>query len=217
MPHGRVRPAPPPLLVQEGRLPSDLMEQARARQAEAEVEVLVLPREAQAHLQDGDPSVAIYDYGDGIAVDVLRRAGVRADFLTGNRRVVAQFTEVIWVDFAVLVSAGLTVEAVVAIARYLVGLVRRVRQSGIEPRLELTHGRPDGTFLRANGTDPEAVLKAFYASLAADIADPDTGAALLRLAAGTDPSTALEASEAPALDTDTESDAADRHDTPEGQ
>jgi len=89
MQHGRVRPAPPPLLVQEGVLPLDLVEQARARQAEAEV--LVLPREAEAHLQDGDPSLAIYNDSDALAVDVLRRGGVSVDYLAEHRKVVAQF------------------------------------------------------------------------------------------------------------------------------
>ena len=87
MPHGRVRPSPPPLLVEEGRLPQELVEQARARHAEAEV--LVLPREPEAHLQDGDPSVAIYNDSDMMAVEVLRRGGVRADYLTEHRKVVS--------------------------------------------------------------------------------------------------------------------------------
>jgi hypothetical protein len=70
MPHGRVRPSSPPLLVEEGRLPQELVEQARARHAEAEV--LVLPREPEAHLQDEDPSLAIYNDSDMMAVEVLR-------------------------------------------------------------------------------------------------------------------------------------------------
>jgi hypothetical protein len=102
MPHGRVRPSAPPLLVEEGRLPQELVEQARARHAEAEV--LVLPREPEAHLQDEDPSLAIYNDSDMMAVEVLRRGGVRADYLTEHRKVVSQFAAVEWIDFAVAVA-----------------------------------------------------------------------------------------------------------------
>jgi hypothetical protein len=214
MPHGRVRPAPPPVLIQEGTLPTDLIEQARGRQDEAEV--LMLPREAEARLQDEDPSLAIYDYGDGAAVDVLRRAGVRADFLSEHRRVVAQFTQPVWIDFAVLVSAAVTAEALVAIARYLVGLVRNFRQSGIEPSLDLTRGRlGDGTYLQTTGSDPESVLKAYFAGLAVDAPDPETRAALLRLAAGADPSTSLTTPESQATGADAEGEAGDQNDTDE--
>jgi hypothetical protein len=73
MPHGRLRPAPPPLLVLQGTLPPALVEQARARHAEAEV--LLLPREAEAYLQDGDSSLAIYNDSDMVTVEVLRRGG----------------------------------------------------------------------------------------------------------------------------------------------
>jgi hypothetical protein len=45
MPHGRARPTPPAVLIQEGTLPTDLIEQARGRQDEAEV--LMLPRDSQ--------------------------------------------------------------------------------------------------------------------------------------------------------------------------
>jgi hypothetical protein len=216
MPHGRVRPAPPPLVVQQGALPPDLVEQARTRHDEAEV--LVLPREADARLQDGDPTLAIYDYGDGVAVESLRRSGVRADFLSEHRIVVAQFTQPIWVDFAVLVSAAVTAEVLLAIARHLVGLVRNFRNSGIEPALDLTHGRlGDKTYLRATGADSEAVLKAYFARLAADVADPATKEALLRLAAGADSSTAFRVAKSKTTIVDSEGEADDQDDTHEAR
>jgi hypothetical protein len=56
----------------------------------------VLPREPEAHLQDEDPSLAIYNDSDMIAVEVLRRGGVRADYLTEHRKVVSQFAAVEW-------------------------------------------------------------------------------------------------------------------------
>jgi hypothetical protein len=83
--------------------------------------------------------------------------------------------------------------AVIAIAGYLRGRIRRARQSKVQPQLDLIHGRPDGTFLRVAGTDTDAVLKAFYASLATSAADPTAKEALLRLAAGADPSAELKA------------------------
>jgi hypothetical protein len=191
MPHGRVRPTPPPLLVQQGTLPPDLVEQARARHAEAEV--LVLPREAEAHLQDGDPSLAIYNDSDMLAVEILRRGGVRVDYLAEHRKVVSQFAAAEWIDFAVLVSAGITVETVVALARYLAGRIRKARESRAELRVDLTHGKPDGTYSRATGTDTDAALRGFYASLATSATNPVARDMLLRLAAGADPSTALTA------------------------
>jgi hypothetical protein len=193
MPHGRVRPAPPPLLVEEGTLPPDLVEQARERQAEAEV--LVLPREAEADLQDGDPTVAIYSDFDMFAVRSLRRVGAPVDYLAEHRKVYPQFSAAVWIDLAVQVGAGVGVATVTAIAGYLLGRIRRARQSGTQPQLDLILGKPDGTFLRATGTDTDAVLKAFYTSLATSAADPAAREVLLRLAAGADPSTALAASE----------------------
>jgi hypothetical protein len=215
MPHGRVRPAPPPLLVQQGALRPDLVEQGRARQAEAEV--LVLPREAEAHLQDGDPSLAIYNDSDMVTVEVLRRGGVRADYLVEHRKVVSQFAAAEWIDFAVLVSAGITVETVVALARYLAGRIRKARESRAELKVDLTHGKPDGTYSRATGTDTDAALRAFYASLATSAADPAARDVLLHLAAGADPSTALTAPKPQATAVDTEGEAGDQRDTHEGR
>jgi O-methyltransferase involved in polyketide biosynthesis len=189
MPHGRTRPAPPPLAVQQGALPSDLMEQTRARHSEAEV--LVLPREAEAHLQDGDPTVAIYNDSDMAVVQTLRRAGVRVDFLAEHRRVVSQFSAAAWIDLAVQVGAEVVAATVTAIAGYLTGLIRKARQSGTQPQLDLLLGKPDGTFLRATGTDTEAVLKAFYTSLATSVDDPAARELLFQLAAGAHPSIAL--------------------------
>jgi hypothetical protein len=89
------------------------------------------------------------------------------------------------------VAATVSADTVVTIARYLAGRVRRTRQSGDQPQLDLVLARPDGTFLRATGTDTDAVLKTYYANLATIAADPQVRALLLRLAAGIDPSTAL--------------------------
>jgi hypothetical protein len=189
MPHGRTRPAPPPLAVQQGALPSDLMEQARARHSAAEV--LVLPREAEAHLQHGDPTVAIYNDSDMVVVQTLRRAGVRVDFLAEHRRVVSQFSAAAWIDFAVQVGAEVVAATVTAIAGYLTGLIRKARQSGTQPQLDLLLGKPDGTFLRATGTDTDAVLKAFFGGLATSADDPAVREQLLQLAAGVHPSIAL--------------------------
>jgi hypothetical protein len=217
MPHGRVRPSSPPLLVEEGRLPQELVEQARARYAEAEV--LVLPREPQAHLQDGDPSLAIYNDSDMMAVEVLRRGGVRADYLTEHRKVVSQFAAVEWIDFAVAVAEGVSAAGVVGIASYLVGRIRKARQSGSEPKLEVNLARPDGTLLHVRATDADAAgVKALAETLAATVTDPAAREKLLRIAAGA-PSTALPAptpkSQATAVDG--EGEASDQHDTPEGK
>ena len=202
MPHGRVRPSAPPLLVEEGRLPQELVEQARARHAEAEV--LVLPREPEAHLQDGDPSLAIYNDSDMMAVEVLRRGGVRADYLTEHRKVVSQFAAVEWIDFAVAVAEGVSAAGVVGIASYLVGRIRKARQSGSEPKLEVNLARPDGTLLHVRATDADAGVKALAETLAATVTDPAAREKLLRIAAGADPSTALPApttkSQATAID-----------------
>jgi hypothetical protein len=199
MPHGRVRPTPPPLLVQQGTLPPDLVEQARARQTQAEV--LVLPREAEAHIQDGDPSLAIYNDSDMVDVEVLRRGGVRADYLAEHRKVISQFAAVEWIDFAVAVAEGVSAAGVVGIAKYLAGRIHKARQSGAgragaapgqpaQLQLDVTLVKlPDGTFLRSVGTDTEAVSKPIYAGLAAITSDPEARALLLRLAAGADPST----------------------------
>jgi hypothetical protein len=213
MPHGRVRPAPPPLLIQEGRLPPDLMEHARSRQAEAEV--FLLPREAEPDLQDGDPTVAIYSDFDMIAVRSLRRVGAPVDYLAEHRKVYPQFSAAVWIDFAVQVGAGLGVATVTAIAGYLLGRVRRAQQSGTQPQLDLILGRPDGTFLRATGTDTDAVLKAFYTSLAASSSDPAVREALQRLADGANPSTVLKALKSQAAVVDAEGEAGDQHDTHE--
>jgi hypothetical protein len=135
MPHGRIRPTPPPHMIQQGELPSDLMVDASARHAEAEV--LVLPREAEADLQDGDPTVAIYNDFDMLAVHSLRRAGARVDFLAENHKVLPQFSKAIWIDFAVAVAGNVSAATVVAIAGYLIGRVRRARRSGTQPLLDL--------------------------------------------------------------------------------
>jgi hypothetical protein len=200
-------------VIQEGVLPSELVAQARARQAQAEV--LVLPRETEAHLQDGDPSLAIYSDSDMLAVDVLRRGGVSVDYLAEHRKVVAQFAEPLWIDFAVLVSAGITVEIVVGLVRYLAGRIRKARESRAEQPLDLILGRPDGTFLRTTGSDTEAVSRAYYAGLATAAADPTTRDVLLRLAAGADPSTVLKAPKSQTTAADAEGEAGDQHDTPE--
>jgi hypothetical protein len=215
MPHGRVRPTPPTLLVQEGTLPAKLVEQARPRHAE--VEVLVLPREAEAHLQDGDPDLAIYSDSDALAIDVLRRGGIRVDYLTEHRRVVAQFAATEWIEFAVLVSAGITVETVAALARYLAGRIRKARESKSQLTLDLTHGSSlSGSYSRVIGTDTDAALRAFHASLATTVTDPATRDALLRLAAGTDPFTVFKAPESEATAVDAEGEAGD-DDTPEAR
>jgi hypothetical protein len=146
------------------------VEQARARHAEAEV--LVLPREPEAHLQDGDPSLAIYNDSDMMAVEVLRRGGVRADYLTEHRKVVSQFAAVEWIDFAVAVAEGGSAAGVVGIASYLVGRIRRARQSGSEPKLEVNLARPDGTVLHVRATDADAGVKALAETLAATVTDP---------------------------------------------
>jgi hypothetical protein len=215
MPHGRVRPPPPPLLVEEGTLPPELVEQARARYAAAEI--LVLPREAEAHLQNGDPSLAIYNDSDMVDVEILRRGGVSVDYLAEHRKVVSQFAAAEWIDFAVLVSAGITVETVVALARGLAGRIRKARESRAELKVDLTHGKPDGTYSRAIGTDTDAALRAFYASLATSAADPAARDVLLHLAAGVDPATALTAPKSQAAAADTEGEAGDQHDTHEGR
>jgi hypothetical protein len=170
MPHGRVRPSASPLLVEEGRLPQELVEQARARHAEAEV--LVLPREPEPHLQDEDPSLAIYNDSDMMALEVLRRGGVRADYLTEHRKVVSQFAAVEWIDFAVAVAEGVSAAGVIGIASYLVGRIRKARQSGSEPKLEVNLARPDGTLLHIRATDADAGVKALAETLAATVTDP---------------------------------------------
>jgi hypothetical protein len=188
MPHGRTGPAPAPLVVRQGSLPSDLMDQARARLTGPEV--LVLPREAEAHLRDGDPTVAVYNDSDMAAVQTLRRAGAPVDFLAEQRKVIAQFSAEVWIDFAVQVGADVAATTVTAIAGYLTGLIRKARQSGRQPQLDLLLGKPDGTFLRATGTDTDAVLKAFYTSLATNANEPAAQELLLQLAADTDPPSA---------------------------
>jgi hypothetical protein len=215
MPHGRVRPAPPPLLVQEGSLPPDLVEQARERQAEAEV--LVLPRESEPLLQGGDAKLAIYNDSDMVAVEVLRRGGVSVDYLAEHRNVTSQFSAAVWIDFAVQVGAGVSAATVIGMASYLLGRIRRARKSGTQPQLDLILGKPDGTFLRATGTDTDAVLKAFYASLAASAADPAAKEALLRLAAGAEPSAALKALKPKATAVDADGEAGDQVDTHEAR
>lgn len=191
MPHGRVRPSAPPLLVEEGKVPQELVKQARARHAQAEV--LVLPRKPEAHLQDGDPSLAIYNDSDMLAVEALRRGGVRADYLTDHRKVVSQFAAVEWIDFAVAVAEGVSAAGVIGIASYLVGRIRKARQSGFEPKLEVNLARPDGTLLHIRATDADAGVKALAETLAATVPDPAAREKLLRIAAGADPSTALPA------------------------
>jgi len=185
-PHGRVRPQPPSLRVQQGSLPSELVEQARARQAEAEV--LVLPRAVEAYQQHGGPNAAAYLDFDLAAVTSLQRAGASVDFLAEDHRLIAEFSRFVWIDFAAAVAATVSAETVIAIARYLAGRIRRTRQSGDQPQLDLVLGRPDGTFVRATGSDTDAVLKAYFTSLATIAADPAVRAVLLRLAPGTDPS-----------------------------
>jgi hypothetical protein len=179
------------LLVEEDRLPQELVEQARTRHAEAEV--LVLPREPEAHLQDGDPSLAIYNDSDMMAVEVLRRGGVRADYLTEHRKIVSQFAAVEWIDFAVAVAGNVSAAGVVGIAGYLVGRLRRARQSGSEPKLEVNLARPDGTLVHIRAADADAGAKALAETLAALVTDPATREKLLRIAAAADPSTALPA------------------------
>lgn len=184
-PHGRMRPIPPSLRVQQGSLPPELVEQARASHAEAEV--LILPRAVEAYQQHGGPNAPAYLDFDLGAVMTLQRAGASVDFLAEDHRLIAEFSRSVWIDFAVAVAATVSAETVIAIARYLAGRVRRTRQSGDQPQLDLVLARPDGTFLRAIGTDTEAVLKAYFANLATVAADPATRAVLLRLA--TDPFT----------------------------
>ena len=188
-PHGRVRPQPPSLQVQQGSLPSDLVEQAQARHAE--VEVLVLPRAVETYQQHGGPNIPAYLDFDHMAVTTLRRAGASVDFLAEDHRLIAEFSRFVWIDFAVAVAATVSAETLIAIGRYLAGRIRRTQQSGDQPQLDLVLGRPDGTFLRAIGSDTDAVLKAYFASLATVAADPAARVVLLRLAAGTDPSAAV--------------------------
>jgi hypothetical protein len=185
-PHGRVRPAPPPLQVQQGPLPPELVEQARARHAGAEV--LILPRAVEAYQRHGGATAAAYIDFDLGTVMSLRRAGASVDFLAEDHRLITEFSRFIWIDFAAAVAATISAETVLAIARYLAGRIRRTRQSGDQPQLDLVLARPDGTFLRATGSDTDAVLKAYFAHLATVAADPAARAVLLRLAAGTDPS-----------------------------
>jgi hypothetical protein len=213
MPHGRVRPAPPPLLVQEGALPPDLVEQARARQAEAEF--LVLPREAEPHLQDGDPSLAIYNDSDMMTVEVLRRSGVRADYLAEHRKVVSQFAATEWIDFAVAVAENISAAGVVGIAGYLIGRIRKARQSKDQLQLDLTVARPDGTYVQIRASDTDAGVKALAETLATITTDPTAKEALLRLAAGADPSIVLKALKPQAAAADAEGEAGDQDDTHE--
>jgi hypothetical protein len=152
-----------------------------------------------------------------IAVQSLRRSGVRIDYLAEHPKVYPQFSAAIWIDFAVQVGAGVGASAVIAIAGYLRGRIRRARQSKVQPQLDLIHGRPDGTFLRVAGTDTDAVLKAFYASLATSAADPTAKEALLRLAAGADPSAELKALKPKATAVDAEDEAGDQDDTHEAR
>jgi len=213
MPHGRVRPAPPPLLVEEGTLPPNLVEQARVRQAQ--VEVLVLPREAEPHLQGGDSRLAIYNDSDMMAVEVLRRDGVPADYLAEHRKVVSQFAAVEWIDFAVAVAENISAAGVLGIASYLLGRIRKARQSKDQLQLDLTVARPDGTYVQIRASDADAGVKALAETLATTTSDPAAKEALLRLAAGADPSTALPAPKSQATAADAEGEAGDQDDTHE--
>jgi len=188
-PHGRIRPTPPAIRIKQGSLPPELMEQAHVRHAEAEV--LLLPRAVEAYQQHGGPNTPAYLDFDLGAVMTLQRAGASVDFLVKDHRLIAEFSRLVWIDFAVAVAANVSAETVVTIARYLVGRVRRALQFGDQPQLDLVLAKPDGTFLRATGTDSDAVLKAYFANLATIATDPEAKAALLRLAAGIDPSKAL--------------------------
>lgn len=213
-PHGWIRSTPPSLRVQQGSIPPELVEQARTRHAEAEV--LVLPRSAN-HLAasevDGDLAAPAYLDFDWAAVTRLRRAGASVDFLAKDHRFVAEFSRFVWIDFAVAVAATVSAETVISIARYLAGRVHHTRQSGDTPQLDLViASTDDGTFLRATGTDEDAVLKAYFAHLATVAADPATRAVLLRLAA--DPFTASAALATEAADVDPRSEVRDT-DVPE--
>jgi hypothetical protein len=171
-PHGWIRPTPPSLRVQQGSLPPELVEQAHTRHAEAEV--LVLPRAAN-HLEaseiDGDLAAPVYLDFDHRDVTVLRRAGASVDFLVKDHRLLVELSRFVWIDFAVVVAANVSADTVITIARYLAGRVRHTRQSGDKPQLDLVAATTDdGTFLRATGTNEDAVLKA-YSTEAADV-DP---------------------------------------------
>jgi hypothetical protein len=174
--HGRVRPSPPPIRVEEGSLPPELKERINARQGHAEV--LLLPREVQD--ADIDPT-SVYTGFDEVEVTVLRRAGISVDFLADEPQVVHEFSRAIWIDFAIATAASIHADTVIGIARYLIARVRHTLRSQDTPQLDLILAKPDGTFIRATGSDTEAVLKAYFAGLAStDEATRDT---LLRLLA----------------------------------
>jgi hypothetical protein len=189
-PHRRAGMAPPSSLqIQRGSLPPELVRQARARHAVAEA--LLLPRAAGVFLYDDDPAAAIYLASDGEAVRSLRRAGASVEFLDEDPRFIEQFSELAWIDFAVAMAANVSAATVIAIARYLTGRVRGVRQSGRQPALDLDFiETDDGTHERFKGSDSEKVLRASFALLATKVPDPSLSAALLQLAAAAEPSAA---------------------------
>jgi hypothetical protein len=176
----------------------------------------VLPREAEPHLQGGDARLAIYNDSDMVAVEVLRRGGVRADYLAEHRKVVSQFAAAEWIDFAVAVAENVSAAGVVGIAGYLIGRIRKARQSKDQLQLDLTVARPDGTYVQIRASDTDAGVKALAETLATATTDPAAKEALLRLAAGADPSIVLKAlkSQAAVVDTDG-GEGGDQHDTHE--
>jgi hypothetical protein len=100
----------------------------------------------------------------------------------------------VWIGFAVAVAANVSANTIFTIARYLAWRVRRVGQSGDQPRPNLEVVTANGRFIaRITGRDEDAVHKGFYAGLATVAADPATTAVLLHLAAGVDPPVALAA------------------------
>jgi hypothetical protein len=190
-PHRRAGLSPPsPLQVQQGSLPPELVERARARHAEAEV--LLLPRAAEAYHNDDDPAAAIYLASDAEAVRSLRRAGASVEFLDEDPEFIEQFSELAWIDFAVAMAANVSADTVIAIARYLTWRVRGVRRSERQPALDLEAiETDDGTYERFTGSDSEKVLRAYFARLAIKVPDPSLRAELLHLAAGADPSATI--------------------------
>jgi hypothetical protein len=173
--HGRVRPSPPPIRVEEGSLPAELIQRINARQGHAEV--LLLPREVEH--ADIDPN-SVYTGFDEVDVQVLRRGGVSIDFLADEPQVVHEFSRAVWIDFAIATAASIHADTVIGIARYLIARIRRTLQSEDTPQLDLVLGKPDGTFLRATGSDTDAVLKAYFAGLASLADDEVTRDELLQ-------------------------------------
>jgi len=185
MPHGRVQRVATPVKTTQGRLPADLAEKITQRGG---AELLLLPREVDPLMQDGDPSLALYTDVDQAAVRGLQRVGASVDFLTEHRKVVAQFAEITWIDFAVAVAANVSTATVFGMARYLAMRVRAGKNSQKECGLDLVAGFEDGSFFRATGADGDRVLSAWYTELATKAAEPAARKALLDLATAADAS-----------------------------